>query len=159
MKHGYTVIWRPAVQVTLTAHDRNRRRGVNVEKRHRRWRCGQVSFWTAQTASIIEWLQLTGATSPIFLIVDEHPIHKAAKVKRFVESTSGMLELFLIPPCSPHLNPDEVACAHVKRDVASKVADSKEEMKALAPRTLRRLQKLPDLVRSFFGQPALRCTT
>ena len=41
---------------------------------------------------------MTGATSPIFLIVDGHPIHKAAKVKRFVESTNGMLKLFFSSP-------------------------------------------------------------
>ena len=102
---------------------------------------------------------MAGATSPIFLIVDGHPIHKAAKVKRFVESTKGMLKLFFLPPYSPHLNPDEVVWAHVKRDVAKKVVESKEEMKALALSALRRIQKTPDLVRSFFGQPELQYIT
>ena len=78
---------------------------------------------------------------------------------RFVEFTNGMLKLFFLPPYSPHLNPDEVVWAHVKRDVAKKVVERKEEMKALAVSALRRIQKFPDLVRSFFGQPELRYIT
>jgi len=102
---------------------------------------------------------MTGAEAPIFLIVDGHPIHKAAKVKRFVESTNGMLRLFFLPPYSPHLNPDEVVWAHVKREVAKKIVESQEEMKALALSALKRIQRLPDLVRSFFGQSELRYIT
>jgi transposase len=43
----------------------------------------------------------------IFLIVDGHPSHKASKVKQFVAETRGRLELYLLPPYSPELNPDE----------------------------------------------------
>lgn len=102
---------------------------------------------------------MAGATSPIVLIVDGHPIHKAAKVKRFVQSTKGMLKLFFPPPYSPHLNAGEGVWAHVKREVAKKVVESKEEMKALALSAILRIQKMPDLVRSLFGHPELRCYT
>jgi hypothetical protein len=37
----------------------------------------------------------------IFLIVDNHPIHKSRKVKSFVESTNGRPYLFYLPPYSP----------------------------------------------------------
>jgi hypothetical protein len=33
----------------------------------------------------------------VFLVVDGHPTHRAKKVKRFVESTKGRLQLFLLP--------------------------------------------------------------
>jgi transposase len=39
--------------------------------------------------------------------VDGHPTHKSAAVRRFVESTAGVLRLFILPPYSPQLNPDE----------------------------------------------------
>ena len=96
---------------------------------------------------------LIGATKPVFLIVDGHPIHKAKLIKTFVEAQNGRLKLFYLPPYSPQLNPDEQVWAHVKRNVARQLVQSKDEMKRLAFGALRRIQKLPELVKSFFRQP------
>jgi len=96
---------------------------------------------------------LTGAEHPIFLIVDGHPIHKSRIVQDFVKSTNGRLRLYFLPPYAPHLNPDEQVWAHVKRDVSKRGVESQEQMKALALSSLRRIQRLPELVRSFFRQP------
>jgi transposase len=96
---------------------------------------------------------LIGADRPIFLIVDGHPIHKAKLVRRFVDSTDGRLKLFFLPPYAPHLNPDEQVWAHVKREVAKRGVDDKDQLKRLALGALRRIQKLPELVKSFFQQP------
>lgn len=64
----------------------------------------------------IEYLRrlMYGAKRPIFLIVDGHPTHKSAAVRRFVESTAGVLRLFILPPYSPALNPDEVVWNDLK---------------------------------------------
>lgn len=84
---------------------------------------------------------LIGADQPVFLIVDDgHPIHKAKMVKEFVEAQGGKLKLFYLPPYSPHLNPDEQIWAHVKRQVARQLVQSKDEMKRLALGALRRIQ-------------------
>ena len=96
---------------------------------------------------------LIGADRPIFLIVDGHPIHKAKLVRRFVDSTDGRLKLFFLPPYAPHLNPDEQVWAYVKREVAKRGVDDKDQLKRLALGALRRIQKLPELVQSFFQQP------
>lgn len=96
---------------------------------------------------------LIGADAPVFLIVDGHPIHKAKLVKSFVEAQNGMLKLFYLPPYSSQLNPDEQVWAHVKRHVSRQLVQSKDEMKRLALGSLRRIQKLPELVKSFFRQP------
>ena len=96
---------------------------------------------------------LVGAQGPVFVVVDGHPTHKARLVRDFVESTHGRLRLFFLPPYSPHLNPDEQVWAHVKRDVSKRAVESFEQMKALAMGALRRIQKTPELVRSFFRQP------
>jgi transposase len=96
---------------------------------------------------------LIGASGPVFLIVDGHPVHKAKLIKTFVEAQNGMLKLFYLPPYSPQLNPDEQVWAHVKRKVARQLVQSKDEMKRLALGALRRIQKLPALVKSFFQQP------
>jgi transposase len=96
---------------------------------------------------------LVGGEHPIFLIVDGHPIHKSRLVRDFVKSTNGRLRLYFLPPYAPHVNPDEQVWAHVKRDVSRRGVESQEQMKALALSSLRRIQRLPELVRSFFRQP------
>jgi len=96
---------------------------------------------------------LIGADGPVFLVVDGHPIHKAKLIKEFVAAQGGMLKLFYLPPYSPQLNPDEQVWAHVKRQVSRQLVQSKDEMKRLAIGALRRIQKLPELVKSFFRQP------
>ncbi len=68
------------------------------------------------------------------------------------------MKLFYLPPYSPHLNPSETAWAHVKRKVSQQLVQSKEDMKQLALGALRSIQKLPDLVKSFFRQPECRYT-
>ena len=99
---------------------------------------------------------MMGAKQPVFLVVDGHPIHKAKLVKDFVEAQNGKLKLFTLPPYSPQLNADEQVWAHVKRQISRQLVQSKEEMKRLALGALRRIQKLPELVKSFFRQPECR---
>lgn len=96
---------------------------------------------------------MVGATKPVFVVVDGHPIHKSVLVRKYVESQEGKLKLFFLPPYSPQLNPDEQVWAHVKRQVAKRFVQDKDEMKRLAIGALRRIQKLPELVKSFFRQP------
>ena len=103
----------------------------------------------------VEFLKrlMVNAKKPVFLIVDGHPIHKAKMIKNFVDRLDGKLRLFYLPPYSPHLNPDETVWAHVKRRVSRQVVESADDMKRLALGALRSIQKLPDLVKSFFRQP------
>ncbi len=99
---------------------------------------------------------MVGATKPVYVVVDGHSIHKAKIVREYVDSHSGNLKLFYLPPYSPHLNPDEQVWAHVKRQVSKKFVQDKEGMKKLALGALRRIQKLPALVASFFQQQECR---
>jgi transposase len=99
------------------------------------------------------WTLMIGIDQPVFVIVAGHPIYKAKLIKAYVERLEGKLKLFYLPPYSPHLNPDETVWAHVKRTVSRQLVESKEAMKRLALGALRSLQKLPELVKSFFRQP------
>lgn len=112
--------------------------------------------FTAQTFKEFLKRLMVGASKPIFVIVDGHPIHKAKLVKDFVEAQNGQLKLFYLPAYSPHLNPDEQVWAHVKRQVSKQLVQSKEEMTKLAMGALRRIQKLPAMVKSFFQQQECR---
>ena len=93
---------------------------------------------------------------PMLTQGDGHPTHKAKLVKKYVESLNSQLKLFFLPPYSPQLNPDETVWAHVKREIGKKTVNTLEEMRAHALSALRRLQKLPDLVKSFFDQPEVQ---
>ena len=107
-------------------------------------------------AVFIEFLKrlLVNAPSPIFLIVDGHPTHKAKAVKRFIEKQDGDLELYYLPPYSPELNPDELVWNDLKnKALGRKVILSKEALRNLTLSHLHRLQRLPRLISSFFLAP------
>lgn len=100
------------------------------------------------------------APGPVYLIVDGHPCHRAKIVQEYVDSTGGKLKLFRLPGYSPELNPDEWVWKNVKNDrIAKAGVTSKDDLKAKAVGALRRLQKLPRLIRGFFADPHLRYIT
>jgi hypothetical protein len=50
----------------------------------------------------------------VFVIIDSHPVHKSAAVRRWVRETDGQMHLFYLPGYSPGLNPDEYLNQDVK---------------------------------------------
>lgn len=103
---------------------------------------------------------LRDASGPVYLIVDGHPAHRAKITTQFVVSTDGRLRLFLLPGYAPELNPDEWVWKNVKHDRIGKTGvTSKHDLKTKVVGALRRLQKLPALVRAFFADPHLRYIT
>lgn len=108
---------------------------------------------TVGANQFIEFIKrlIHGTKRRMFLIVDGHPTHKAKKVKQFIESLNGQVSLHLLPGYSPELNPDEWVWRNLKSGVMGKLQHlTKQTMKMEAISHLRRLQKQPDVVRSFF---------
>lgn len=92
-----------------------------------------------------------GATNPVILIVDGHPSHKAKKVKNFIKTIKDKFRMFFLPPYSPELNPDELLWNDLKsHDLGRRVANSKDELKEMAIKGLRRIQKQKGKVESYF---------
>lgn len=92
----------------------------------------------------------------VYLVVDGHPYHRSNAAKEFAAKTEGKLKLFFLPGYSPELNPDEWVWKNVKHDRIGKMGvTSKDDLKAKATNSLRRLQKLPHLVLGFFHDPNL----
>ncbi|MGH9566375.1 MAG: IS630 family transposase [Candidatus Angelobacter sp.] len=109
-------------------------------------------------AKFIDYLTdlLHDVPDKIFLIVDGAPAHRAAKVSTFVESTGGRLKLFLLPPYSPELNPDEWVWKNVKHDnIGRMAARTVEELKGGIEKAINRLHSMPELIRGFFADPDL----
>ena len=108
----------------------------------------------------IEFLKalLGSAPGKIFLIVDGSSVHKAKKVREFVENEAGRAaaDLFL-PSYSPELNPDEWVWNNVKNDrIARAVIMSKDDLKTRAlgaPSVGFRNSR--NSVRGFFRDPSL----
>ena len=71
--------------------------------------------------------------------------------------SNGMLTLFFLPPYSPDLNPDEWVWKNVKHDNLGRASVKSEgELAKFATTALASLKKMPEKLRSFFGDPALR---
>lgn len=97
---------------------------------------------------------IDGVDYKIFLIVDGHRVHHSRKVKEFVTSTNGKLGLFYLPGYSPELNPDEFVWNDLKNNIIGrKLLASKSELKKIIHGGLRKLQRNPQKIRSFFLAP------
>ncbi len=87
----------------------------------------------------------------VFLVVDGHPSHKAKKVQAYVESLGGKLELHLLPPYAPELNPDEFVWSHAKSNgVSKKPLRQNESLKDRVESDLEDIKQNKKLVRAFF---------
>lgn len=118
----------------------------------------EVFLGTVNAARFIEFCEklLHDTTTPVFLVVDGAPAHKANIVRDYVASTEGRLNLFFLPPYSPELNPDEWVWKNVKHDQIKKaVPMGQGHLFELAVKALRRLRETPQIVRGFFGDPFL----
>jgi transposase len=117
---------------------------------------------TVNAAVFIDFCKrlLHDAQGPVYLVVDGHPAHRAKATTEFVAATDGRLKLFSLPGYSPELNPDEWVWKNVKHDRIGKTGvTSQDDLKSKVISALRRLQKLPALVRGFFKDPHLRYIT
>ena len=119
--------------------------------------CGDFRFMVVEggvnSSVFVEFLKrlVIGSKKKIFLIVDGYPAHKSKKAKEFIASLDGQLELFYLPPYSPELNPDELAWNTLKNGIVGRsTVKSKEELKSKVIAGLRKIQKSPDMVKSFF---------
>ena len=89
----------------------------------------------------------------VFLIVDGHPVHRSARVRRWVEAHAGDLRLFFLPGYSPELNPDELLNQDVKSNAVGRRRPADQpEMVANVRGYLRGTQRRPLIVRSYFQE-------
>jgi transposase len=97
------------------------------------------------------------ADQKVFLILDRLPVHRSAKVRDWLVGREAEIEVFYLPGYSPELNPDEGINGDLKQAVTrQEPARSKAQLKRAAIGHMRKLSKLPDRVRSFFGHETFR---
>jgi transposase len=93
----------------------------------------------------------------IFLIVDRHPVHRAAAIKRWLAEHAARIRLFFLPSYSPKLNPDELLNQDVKSNALGRRRPwDKDEMMGDVRGYLRSTQRRPDIVQRFFRESHVR---
>ena len=93
----------------------------------------------------------------VFLILDGHPVHKAAAVRRWVEVNADKIELFLLPSYSPDLNPDEFLNNDVKANALGRRRPAhRTQMIADLRAYLRSTQQQPEIVKRYFHAEPVR---
>jgi transposase len=87
----------------------------------------------------------------VLLIVDRHPAHRSAAVKRWLARRAARLELFFLPGYSPDLNPDEFLNQDVKSNALGRQRPTtRADMISGVRSHLRSTQRQPQIVQSYF---------
>ena len=89
-------------------------------------------------------------------IVDRHPVHRDHQVKEWLKTHAKQIELVELPSYSPELNPVEYLNGTVKQGVHDKPPTRNlTQLKHRVLSQLRKLQKLPGQIKSYFQHPSV----
>ena len=146
--------------------DAPRGRTPVVRRRARRFSSNMISTVTNQgkvrwmiyretlsRAVFIRFLErpIKGAGRKVFLIVDNLKVHHSAPVEAWLLVHTAQIEVFHLPSYSPERNPDEYLHGDLKTAVTSTTPAHKlEQLENKVIRHLRKLQKSPNHVASYF---------
>jgi transposase len=87
-------------------------------------------------------------------IVDRHPVHRSDAVHQWLQAHQDKIEMHLLPPYSPQLNPAEYLNCDVKQGVHSKPPTRNlAQLKGRLRSHLFKLQKLPTRIAKYFQHP------
>ena len=93
----------------------------------------------------------------MFLVVDNHPVHRARRVTQWVGAHQAQIRLVYLPGYSPDLNPDEFLNHDVKANAVGRQRPADQpELLANVRSYLRITQHHPAAVRRFFNAPSVR---
>lgn len=93
----------------------------------------------------------------IFLIIDQHPVHMATKVKKWVKKNEDRIQVFYLPSYSPDLNPDEKLNQDVKSNaVGRRRPHTQQEMVRNVRSYLYSRQRSPKIVKKYFEAESVR---
>jgi transposase len=93
----------------------------------------------------------------IFLIIDQHPVHVAAKVKKWFKKNEERIQVFYLPSYSPDLNPDEKLNQDVKSNaVGRRRPHDQNQMMRNVRSYLYSRQRKPHVVKKYFEADSVR---
>lgn len=133
------------------------RRKVNVisaiSPRGRMWfRCFKGNLNAGRFLEFLEAM-LEDFTKPIELIMDRHPSHCAALVRRFLKANSRRIRVHFLPGYAPDLNPDEHVWSSLKGYYRSDPLEEGDDIATLVQASMESIKADPAFVRRFFDHP------
>lgn len=100
---------------------------------------------------------LSSQRGKVIVIMDGHPVHKAKKVRQWLEQRADRIEVELLPGYAPDLNPDEMVWHQMRHKGTSKKPLNKgESLKQRAIDDLESIKHDKPLIRSLFRTPTVR---
>lgn len=122
-----------------------------------RWKVFEGAMNTDILIDFMKRLVKDAKGKKVFLILDNLKVHHAKPVKAWLAAHAEQIEVFYLPSYSPELNPDEMLNADLKAAVTSRApARTKGQLRKTAVSHLRRLQKSPHRVMSYFKHRPVR---
>lgn len=110
-------------------------------------------------ADLVQFLQTLHRTidRKLLVIWDGLPQHRSKLVADYVDSTEGKIVVAYLPGYAPELNPSEYIWAYMKQhELANLCRDTIGEVKAVASRRLKSMQRRVALIASFWKQSSLK---
>ena len=96
------------------------------------------------------------AKQPVLIIWDNLQAHNSKRVRDYVNSTAGDLQMAFLPAYSPDLNPVEFLWAWLKRHaLANFCPDSLDELQTTARAKLKSAQHRPSIIKACWAQAGL----
>jgi len=118
----------------------------------------QMRLGSYDSAGVIEFLKdlLRHIRRRILLIWDNGLIHRSRDMQAFLHEQRRRLEVHRLPPYAPEVNPVEPFNSQLKfHKLKNYCPDTTEQLLRTVRREVRRIQRDPKLVRSFFAQTPL----
>ena len=113
---------------------------------------------TFEAQTLIKFLErlIKEAKRKIYVIMDNHPVHKSKEVIAWLKEKADLIETYKLPSYSPELNPDERLNRHLKSTIFKHGrARSEKDLNNLAGRAMRKIQKNTNLIKSFFNDESV----
>jgi transposase len=148
--------WSP-VGETPVVEGTGQRFGANVvsaisNKGHLQFMVFKQRFVAAVFLEFLTRLVRQAKGQKVILILDGHPVHRSAKVRRWAEARPEEIELVFLPGYSPELNPTELLNQDVKTNaLGRRRPHSQKELIDDTRAYLRSTQRQPGLVTRYFN--------
>lgn len=93
----------------------------------------------------------------IYLVIDRHPVHKAARVEQWLTEHQERIELVWLPPYAPECNPDEFFNNDLKQQLQrTSLPASQSQLKATLRNLLDHIAQFPERVKGYFKQAGIQ---
>jgi transposase len=123
---------------------------------------GEMLFWlfpgNMNADTFIEYLEyLVGwSERKVFLFIDRHPSHTAAKVEHWLEEHSDQIDITWLPRYSPEYNPDEFLNNDLKQNLKTKpLPETSEGFRETIRGILEEIAIMRERVKGYFRKAEL----